>query len=91
MISLKAYSQGILTVPLCIIRSPLTGLRNPKAMLLRNFGVMKWAMGFHKESLELFEEVPMGKMQLGRYLNMCLGLYPSKWQFCWGEMVIELI
>ena len=29
-----------------------------EAMLLRNFGVMKWAMGFHKESLELFEEVP---------------------------------
>lgn len=77
MISLKAYSQGILTVPLCIIRSPLTGLRNPKAMLLRNFGVMKWAMGFHKESLELFEEVPMGKMQLG--------LYPSKWQSFVGE------
>lgn len=32
-------------------------LDNPQgAMLLRNFGVMKWAMGFHKESLELFEE-----------------------------------
>jgi len=46
-------------------------------MLLRNFGVMKWAMGFHKESLELFEEVPMGKMQLG--------LYPSKWQSFVGE------
>lgn len=35
----------------------LSGLpKSWDAMLHLDSGVMKWAMGFHKESLELFEE-----------------------------------
>ena len=86
MISLKAYSQDILTM--CHSLSflhPLTGLRNPKAMLLRNFGVMKWAMGFHKESLELFEEVPMGNMQLDHYQLAEHMLIDLKMATLWGK------